>query len=162
MAYRTSSVGKSVVARLGSQGFALPDKPSLDSVPSLPTDLTELSDEELMETFALFTAWCDYASAQVGLAVIAEREAERHREEAEGKAWLNIPPKSSVSASKGLVAADPGVVEATFLVDEAHAYRRMVAELAARYERDAAVMSREITRRTNDGPGRKRYDRGRT
>lgn len=157
MTYRMSQRGEDAVDQLLSQGFAIPNQPP--SHPSLPADITDLSAEELMTLFSQFTAWADYAHTQLGLAVIEEREAERRVAVAEAKVWSTLP-KSSVSAAKMLVAGDADVVDANEELDNAHAYRRMVAEVAARYERDAALVSRELTRRTSDGgsfnrPGRK-------
>lgn len=157
MTFRMSQRGEDVVEQLMSQGFAVPNQPS--SHPSLPADITDLSPEDLMMLFSQFTAWTDYAHTQLGLAVIEEREAERRLAVKEAAAWATVP-KSSVSAAKMVVAGDADVIDATEELDNAHAYRRMVSEVADRYERDAALVSRELTRRTSDGgsfarPGRK-------
>jgi hypothetical protein len=133
------------------QGFTMPPIP--EDQPSLPRDITELDSPALMEMFSLFTAWCDYASAQVGLAVIDERSAERSLELREAEAWRDLP-KSSVSAAKALVALDEGVQRAREHRDGCYAYRRLVSDLAVRYERDAALLSRELTRRTGESSPR--------
>ena len=67
--YRLDPTGEDAMAKVRDQGFELPDSPT--SQPTLPSDLDELDTKDLMEEFLLFTAWADYASAQVGLAVIA-------------------------------------------------------------------------------------------
>lgn len=157
MTYRMSQRGEDAVEQLLTQGFSIPNQPPKH--PTLPSDITELSPEDLMMLFTQLTAWADYAHAQLGLAVIEEREAESRVGLAEAKAWATVP-KSSVSAAKMVVAADADVLEANEELDNAHAYRRMVSEVAGRYERDIALVSRELTRRTSDGgsfnrPGRK-------
>lgn len=149
--YRTSDLGAQARASLADQGFVLPDKPSSD--PVLPDDVSDLDSKSLMGLFTLFTAWCDYAAAQLGLAVVAEREMERDLEVAEAQAWKNLP-KASVSAGKALVALSVEVQDAKFELDKTHAYRRMLSDLASRYERDAAILSRELTRRTSDSSGK--------
>ena len=146
--YRVSQRGEDTVEQLVGQGFVIPAKP--DDHPSIPPDITDLSSEGLMELFAQFVAWSDFANTQLGLAVIEEREAERRVTIAEAEAWKSLP-KSSVSAAKVLVAADEGVVSALEELDAIHAYRRMVSEIASRYERDTSLISRELTRRTSDG-----------
>lgn len=156
--YSMSFDGSIAVKLLGKQGFELPPKPGDPVV--LPTDVSELDSSDLMTSFALFTAWTDYASAQVGLAVVAEREAERQLEHAEAKAWRDIPPKTPVTAAKAIVSLDRSVIESKQELDTAYAYRRLVSDLASRYERDAAVLSRELTRRTSESsPKMSRRDR---
>jgi len=156
--YRMSPLGEEARSRLENQGFYLPDIPNED--PSLPVDVSDLDSPTLMSMFSLFTAWCDYASAQVGLAVVMEREAERLLEHAEAESWRDMGKGASVTASKALVVLSDDVQDARVALDECYAYRRLVTDLSARYERDAAVLSRELTRRTSEnGPKQSRRER---
>lgn len=143
-----SPVGEETVDAIKDQGFHLPPEPSRK--PFLPSDLDVLTDEALMEDFSLLTAWADYANAQVGLAVISEREAELEYDKRVSDHYATAPKAKSVTQAKAEVLQDPKVYEARQELDRAHAYRRMVTDLADRYERDAAVMSRELTRRTSE------------
>jgi hypothetical protein len=155
--YRASSTGAAAKALLETQGFDFPSAP--DEVVDLPTDVSDMDSKDLMTMFATFTAWADYAGAQVGLSVIAERQMERLLDIAEAQAWQELP-KSSVTQNKAMIALDESVIQAKDRLDEAHAYRRLVTDLAARYERDAAVLSRELTRRTSEySPKQTRRDR---
>lgn len=149
--YYATDDGKEAKELLEGQGFKFPEQPNDEDQPSLPSDLSDLDDRDLMEEFALFTAWADYAAAQVGLAVIAEREAEREVDSEEARVWrdqLRFNPKAPVAAVKAVMMTDPKVIDARKIHDKAYAYRRLVADLTDRYERDAAVLSRELTRRT--------------
>jgi hypothetical protein len=155
--YRASPLGQGAKALLEHQGFDFPSAP--EEVVDLPSDVSDLDSKDLMTMFAVFTAWADYAGAQVGLSVIAEREMERALDIAEAKAWQDMP-KSSVTQGKAMIALDDSVIAAKDRLDEAYAYRRLVTDLAARYERDAAVLSRELTRRTSESaPKQTRRDR---
>jgi hypothetical protein len=156
--YRLDPTGEDAMAKVRDQGFELPDSPT--SQPTLPSDLDELDTKDLMEEFLLFTAWADYASAQVGLAVIAERSAELDLEFHISLHYESVPSRKSVTLAKAETLQNPDVYEARKKVEEAYAYRRVVADLAARYERDAAVLSRELTRRTSEfSPKATRRDR---
>lgn len=155
--YRVSPVGQRAKSLLQNQGFGFPPAP--EETVELPPDVSEVDGKELMLLLATFTAWADYAGAQVGLSVIAEREMERMLDIAEATAWKSMA-KSSVTESKAMLALDESVIHAKECLDEAHAYRRLVTDLAARYERDAAVLSRELTRRTSESsPRQARRDR---
>lgn len=149
--YYATDDGKDAKELLEGQGFKLPEQPDEDDQPTLPSDLSDMDDSALMEEFALFTAWADYAAAQVGLAVIAEREAERGVESEEARVWrdqLRFNPKAPVAAVRAIMMIDPKVLDTRKVRDKAYAYRRLTADLTDRYERDAAVLSRELTRRT--------------
>lgn len=148
MSYSMSPLGGEAVEKVEAQGFRLPDPPDVADQPKLPEDLSDLDDEALMNEYALFTAWADYANAQVGLATIAEREAERHHDYITGLFWSDQPRTKPVTLIKAEAAQEPGIMEAAEALDKATAYRRVVSGLAAFYERDAAVLSRELTRRT--------------
>jgi hypothetical protein len=147
--YYASDDGREAMDRLEDQGFSFPTEPK--DQPELPHDLSDLADADLMEEFSIFTAWADYAGAQSGLAVIAEREAERLLESEEARVWrdqMRFNPKAPVAAVKAVMGEDAKVSEARSLLNKAYAYRRLVQDLAERYERDAMVLSRELTRRT--------------
>lgn len=149
--YHVSPEGEAALSKVLSQGFALPESPGVEDQPALPHDLDELDDKALMEEFSLFTAWADYASAQVGLAVIAERAAELDMEWHISLYYRDAPTKRAVTLTKAEALQNPDVYEARKKYEEAYAYRRVVSDLADRYERDAAVLSRELTRRTSEG-----------
>jgi hypothetical protein len=148
--YRVSPEGEVALAKIEDQGFHMPESPGVDSKPVLPTDLSDLDDAALMEEFSLFIAWADYASAQVGLAVIAERASELELEWQISLHLTDASTKKTVTQIKGEALQNPDVYAARKKVEEAYAYRRVVSDLSDRYERDAAVLSRELTRRTNE------------
>ena len=54
-----------------------------------------------------------------------------------------------VTYARAQVAADPRIVALKDVVEEAYAYRKLVESLAANVERDASLVSRELTRRTS-------------
>lgn len=150
MTYSMSEIGEEAVQQLERQGFSLPEKPqdpySMEDLLSLP----DLSDEGIIELFAVATSWADYAAAQHALAVISEREYERSAEVAESEVWASMPAKTPVSESKAALARDDRVAGARHDLDRAMAYRKLLSSLCERYERDAALISREITRRTHE------------
>lgn len=149
--YIVSPNGESALAKVLDQGFKLPESPGKDDQPALPHNLEDMDDTALMEEFSLFTAWADYASAQVGLAVIKEREAELELEWQISLHYSDASPKKAVTLTKAEALQNTDVYEARKEYEEAYAYRRVVSDLADRYERDANVLSRELTRRTSEG-----------
>jgi hypothetical protein len=55
-----------------------------------------------------------------------------------------------VTLIKAQVAADPKIMDLEDQLTHAYAYHKMVEVVANNFERDVALVSREITRRTND------------
>lgn len=138
-------------ALLKKQGFRLTNKPDM-SIPVLPEDITSIGDEDLMDLFVELTAWNDYISVQVACAQIDERAAQRVLDYAEATALAGAHGGSSadrVAVSKAKVAIDPEVRRIREDLDEKYAYRKLVETLAGNVERDAALVSRELTRRTS-------------
>lgn len=161
--YKTTPLAKQALDILKGQGFKLPDRPKHEPALVL-SDPGELADEQLIEDFILLTAWTDYASAQLGLAVINEREKERMVDEAVAAAWKDMHtkfPRTPVTLIREIVADYPEVKKAKIDLESIYAYRRLISDLSARYERDAAALSRELTRRTSEkalNKSRRRYE----
>lgn len=143
------------------QGLSLPDIPR-EEVPSLPRDITSLSDEDLMELFVALTAWNDYTAVQVVFAQVDERDSQRALDMAEARAtaanWTG-GKEDRVAITKAKVASDPDSAAARERLDYRHAYRKLVEAIAANLERDAAIVSRELTRRTSSSPITRRSSR---
>lgn len=128
-------------------------RPDFDSV-ELPSDITLLSSEELGEKFTQLTAWADYAASQLAHAQIAEREAQRHLS---NKQDMLLVQKMGASAKgervtliKAQINIDPEVQELSQTYEEKYAYRKLVEMTFNNYERDLQLISREVTRRSND------------
>lgn len=135
---------------LMDQGFRVASKPVSDRIPRLPKDITSLHDEALMDLFVEVTSWVDYTSVQVACAQVDEKAAERKLSQVEAVAMVDASVgKTSVSAAKAKKDSDPRVQEATSEYEELHAYRKLIEVLSNNLDRDAALISRELTRRTS-------------
>jgi hypothetical protein len=134
------------------KGLELP-KPVYDQA-ILPPDITELSSEQLAEMFTILTGWADYMSSQLVQAQLAERDALRKTEFAESKALVRLttgsPKGTTVSLIKAQIDVDPDIVELRDKYEEKYAYRKILEMMVNNQERDITLVSREITRRTNE------------
>lgn len=158
---RTAEESAQALAELRKQSLSVPEKPDGD-VPTIPSRLTEIGDEELMERFAELTAWSGYLAVQVACAQIDERTVDRVLETAEATALLGNWGGGSgdrVTVAKAQRSVDPYVIAERDRQAEAHAYRKLVEVLASNVERDAALVSRELTRRTSSAPVNRRAER---
>jgi hypothetical protein len=128
-------------------------KPSTEQV-VLPSDVTAISSEQLGEIFTRLTAWTDYVSSQLVMAQLEERSALKKREMLENTLLIKRMGAHTkgerVTTVKAEIAVHPEVVSLDNDYEEKYAYRKLVEMLLTNHERDLQLISREITRRSND------------
>jgi hypothetical protein len=100
------------------------------------------------------TAWSNFVAGQLAASQVDEKVLEKRRDMLEAK--LLIMKDTSkvkgerVTMMKAQVMADPDFMEIEERYMNAYAYRKMLEVVYNNFERDVALVSREITRRTND------------
>lgn len=129
------------------------NKPSDDQV-VLPSDITDISSEQLGELFTRLTAWTDYIASQKVLAELEERDAQKRLKRLEDTMMfkrMGAQVKGErVTAIKAEIACNQDVIDLENEYEEKYAYRKLVEMLLTNHERDLSLVSREITRRSND------------
>lgn len=140
------------VAKLKELGLSI-QKPSMAQV-ELPSDITLLSSEQLGEKFTVLTAWADYAASQLAIAQIEERSAQRKLDYLENSLLVKkmgaAVKGERVTLVKAQIATDQDVLDLSQDYEDKYAYRKLVEMMLANYERDISLVSRELTRRSND------------
>lgn len=128
-------------------------KPELAQV-QMPADITMLSSEQLAEKFTQLTAWADYIASQLAVAQIEERASARALDVMENKILVEKMAQpvrgERITLVKAQVSVDPRVLDLAQTAEEKYQYRKLVEMLLSNHERDLQLVSREITRRTND------------
>lgn len=128
-------------------------RPEGDQV-QLPNDITQIGSEDLGELFTKLTAWTDYIASQMTLAQLEERAALKKKEFLENTMMMKRMGSQvkgeRVTAIKAEIAAHQDVVDLDNEYEEKYAYRKLVEMLLTNHERDLQLVSREITRRSND------------
>jgi hypothetical protein len=147
---RMAETSERAAAELKKQGLRIPNQPE-DRLPRLPQDITSIHDEELMVLFGCITSWLDYVSVQVACAEIDERASQNVLDQAEASAIIGAykgPSQDRITMAKAAAVLDPEVVRVKGELRDAMSYRKLIQTLAQNLERDAALVSRELTRRT--------------
>jgi hypothetical protein len=128
--------------------------PDQSDQPKMPKDISILDSDELSALFTQLTAWSNYVAGQLAAAQVDEHVLNKKKDSLEAKLFLdkdNTKVKGErVTLIKAQVAADSRVEDLENQLTHAYAYRKMVEVVANNFERDVALVSREITRRTND------------
>ena len=120
----------------------------------LPSDITSIDSEELGELFTRLTAWTDYINSQLTMAQLEERAALKKREFVENTLLIKRMGAQvkgeRVTTVKAEIAVNDEVVALDNDYEEKYAYRKLVEMLLTNHERDLSLVSREITRRSNE------------
>lgn len=130
-----------------------PNEPKYQQV-TLPKDITDLSSEQLAEMFTALTIWADYLASQLAESQIKERNAKNKLDFEENTQLVrrmgSAVKGERVTLVKAQIATDPKVVALSDSYEETYAYRKILEMLVNNHDRDLALVSREITRRTSD------------
>jgi hypothetical protein len=120
----------------------------------LPSDITAIGSEDLGELFTRLTAWTDYINSQLTLAQLEERAALKKKDFTENTMLIKRMGAQAkgerVTTVKAEIAVNPELVTLDNDYEEKYAYRKLVEMLLTNHERDLSLVSREITRRSND------------
>ena len=129
------------------------NKPADDQV-RLPNDITDISSEDLGELFTRLTSWTDYIASQLTMAILEERAAQKKKDFLENTLLvkrMGAQVKGErVTLIKAQISVDEEVIELDNEYEEKYAYRKLVEMLLNNHERDLQLVSREITRRSNE------------
>ena len=144
-------------------GIPEPEQPQ-NGLPQLEPNLDDLNDHELMALFVGLTRWTDFLQNQTAIEEIRERYADGDVRKLEGLFMTaNKPERASEAVTwvRAQMELDPEVQRARDVHRVVYARRKLKQMLFESAERDAAVVSRELTRRTDTrSPGYRRADRG--
>lgn len=117
-----------------------------------------------MALFVQLTRWSDFFQNQLAIEDIRERYADAEVRKLEGiYMTANKPERVSEAVTwvRAQMELEPSVQSARDLLKVCYARRKLKQMLFEGAERDAAVVSRELTRRTDaKAPGYRRADRG--
>jgi len=152
---------EAVKKELRKEGLELPPRPGF-ALPRLPLALTDLDDHRLMRLLAAFTRYQDHLSGQLVEAEIDERAAENVLEVTKARhlvrGWTGASG-DRVTVQKAEALLDEAVQERSAAYEVIHARRKLLSILVESLARDAAVVSRELTRRVGRSDHERRLDR---
>ncbi len=145
-----------------AEGIETPDAPSYRT-PKLPTNLSERSDRDLIDFMVRYARWSDYFSAQTTMEEINESTAEAAVRRLENLYMLNHRPEKPQSGELTMIKAemdnDAEIVAARDAQRIIYARRKLMKMLLEHTERDGALCSRELTRRTDGSDLERRSNR---
>lgn len=128
--------------------------PEQDRQPVMPKDISVYDSTELSKLFTELTAWSNFIAGQLAAAQVDEKYLENQKDMKEAKLFFQSDGEKvkgdTVSRVKAKVNSDETIIELSNNLMKAYAYRKMMEVVFNNFERDVSLVSREITRRTND------------
>lgn len=155
-----------VAAELAKQSLDLPSRPRTD-LPELRGDLTDLEDGALMDLLVLLTRWADYSGGQLAVADVDEQYAIAYVDQLKARGLVETydagdepsSKRAGITVQRASKALDPIYQGAVQTKLNAYARRKLISARHAAFERDAAVVSRELSRRIERDPSARRTAR---
>ena len=128
---------------LVGMGGSLPDRPEVD--PTMPSDVTLLGSDELGTLHAQFVAFTEWLESRLALAEIDATEAEAYLEHVEAE--IRLRKAGTVKDKDSKTKNDTRYVNEQRQQLIANAKKTLLRARVKGYERCAAALSREMTRR---------------
>lgn len=149
LAVELAAEAEAAKAELAKQQLVLPPKPKYE-LPKIPLTIADVTDDQLMALMVALTRWTDYLAGSLAEAEVDERSVESVLQRAEAtvllRSWTG-DKDDRITIAKAERDLDPDVREWRQKLDVAHAVKKLTAVMFTSAERDAALVSRELTRR---------------
>lgn len=147
--YRLGESSVRAVRKIRTDQLELPVRPDF-AMPVIPSDITAISDEELMELFVDLNAWIDYAEVQLAAAQIDEEYEKLVLEELRAHEQIEASKADikDVTTMKAKAFDNDDFIEQRDKVHNAYGYRKVAETIYNRLDRGKFIVSRELTRRT--------------
>lgn len=145
-----AGTSQTIIESLQHQGLQFRTRMELQ-IPEVPSDITELDDEGLMQLFGELTAYANFLSAQYACALIDEKNAEQALDFIESKRYIaayEVNKKETVTIMKARLATDPEIIALREASSAKYAYKKLIEVMLNNIERNTQLVSRELTRRT--------------
>ena len=134
------------------------ERPRYD-LPELPDDITELDDVALMRSFGRTVAWIDFAATELAMAEVNERRVEAATKflgyQGMAMNW-NAADDKKVTIARAEMLSSEEYGQAQDMYFAAYAHRKVTEAMYENCERNAALFSRELTRRLGREPMERR------
>lgn len=134
---------------LKQQGLLVNERYGYDA-PVLPSDITSMQEEEVMDLYTKYVAYLEFISLQLWCAQVDKAEAEKilNLIRAEKKLTLKSSGKA-VAMIDAEIEVDSEYREKVDLLQELSNYYGLIEIISDRLSKDISLINREITRRVN-------------
>lgn len=143
----TGEASSNAVSELIKQGYGPVTKYD-DTIPSIPDDLTDIDDQELMKLFQHFVEYNNFLLLQIACARADEEAAVKAYERFEAELLLQAVKGETVSRTKAKVTSSPDGQALDDAAAVCRNYHSLLKSLQDGVNESTKVISRELSRRT--------------
>lgn len=146
---RAAVASSKAIADLKEQGLVVNEGYGYNA-PSLPSDITDMVEEHVMDLYSKYVAYLEFISLQRWCAEVDKVEAEKNLSLIKAKKKLEL--KSSGKALAMIdaeIEVDPDYQEKANTLQELTNYHGLINIISERLSKDISLINREITRRVN-------------
>lgn len=146
---KVAEASSKTINSLKQQGLLVSERYGYDA-PVLPSDITSMQEEEVMDLYTKYVAYLEFISLQLWCAQVDQAEAEKilNLIRAEKKLTLKSSGKA-VAMIDAEIEVDPEYREKADLLQELSNYCGLIEIISDRLSKDISLINREITRRVN-------------
>lgn len=146
---RVAEASRKTIKTLQEQGMDVKQSYGYDA-PSLPEDITDLMEEQVMDLYGKYVAYLEFISLQLWCAEVDRAEADKNLSFIRSQKKLSLKKSgASVSIIDAEIDVDPDYKEKLDALQELSNYRGLIHIISERLSKDISLINREITRRVN-------------
>lgn len=146
---KVAEASSKTINSLKKQGLLVSESFGYDA-PVLPSDITGMMEEEVMDLYTKYVAYLEFINLQLWCAQVDKSEAEKvlNLIRAEKKLALKSSGRA-VAMIDAEIEVDPEYREKADLLQELSNYCGLIEIISDRLSKDISLINREITRRVN-------------
>lgn len=146
---KVADASSKTILALKNQGMFVNERYGYDA-PVLPSDITSMMEEEVMDLYTKYVAYLEFISLQLWCAQVDKAEADKSLTliRAEKKLELKSAGKA-VAMIDAEIEIDPEYRKKLDALQELSNYCGLIELISDRLSKDISLINREITRRVN-------------
>jgi hypothetical protein len=146
---KVAEASSKTINALEQQGMSVNQNYGYDA-PSLPTDITGLMEEQVMDLYTKYVAYLEFINLQLWCAEVDKSEADKNLSFVKAQKRLALKKNgTAIAMIDAEIEVDPDYRAKANALQELSNYHGLIHIISERLSKDISLINREITRRVN-------------
>jgi hypothetical protein len=146
---KVAEASSKTISALQQQGMDVNQHYGYDA-PSLPSDITGMSEEQVMDLYTKYVAYLEFINLQLWCAEVDKSEADKQTALVRARKKLSLKTTGvAVAMMDAEIEVDPEYRSRADTFQELSNYHGLIQIISERLSKDISLINREITRRVN-------------
>jgi hypothetical protein len=146
---KVAEASSKTITALEQQGMSVNQHYGYDA-PSLPSDITGLMEEQVMDLYTKYVAYLEFINLQLWCAEVDKAEADKNLSFVKAQKRLALKKNgTAIAMIDAEIEVDPDYREKVNALQELSNYHGLIHIISERLSKDISLINREITRRVN-------------